>query len=82
MQRPSTMEGTLSRTVANAQALASGAGSLVHGSALAVSKIPRDGLGDNTLGAVGWAQYVWTARQNNCTRWEHRTAQQASEELC
>lgn len=46
-------EGTLSRAVGNTQASASGASSPVQGSALTVSKIPRDGLGDNTLGAAG-----------------------------
>lgn len=49
---------------------------VLQGSALAASKIPGDGLGDNTLGAVGWAQYV-NARQNNCTRWEHSRLQRS-----
>lgn len=33
--------------------LASGVGSPVQGSVLAVNKIPRNGPGDNTLGVVG-----------------------------
>lgn len=70
------MEGTVSRAAGNAQALASGAGSLVQGSALAASKIPRDGLGDNSLGAAGWAQYVLHCKAKQLP---YLGAQQASE---
>lgn len=47
----------LSRAVGSTQVLATEC-SLVQGSALTASKISRDGLGHNTMCAVGWAQYA------------------------
>lgn len=58
MQSPSITEGMLSKAVGNVQALARGAHSLVQGSSLDASKIPVDGPGDDTLGAIGWAPYL------------------------
>lgn len=53
MQGTGIREWKPSKALRNTQTSASGVGSPIQGSVLAVNKIPRNGLGDNTLGAVG-----------------------------